>query len=72
MQMRFFREVMDMRTALKYNEDYADPNADVWQFLNAGIQCPNLKTRMDRTVIMSIWKPSKKKAYTAKYLVMKL
>lgn len=30
------RQVMDMTTALQYSEDYADPNADVWQFSNAG------------------------------------
>ncbi len=30
------RQVMDMTTALKYSEDYADPKADIWQFSNAG------------------------------------
>ncbi len=30
------RQVMDMTTALQYSEDYADPNADVWKFSNAG------------------------------------
>ncbi|WP_228547332.1 serine hydrolase domain-containing protein [Nonlabens antarcticus] len=34
------REVMDMTTALKYSENYADPNADVWQFSNAGNPFP--------------------------------
>ena len=37
------REVMDMTTALKYSEDYADPNADVWQFSNAGNPLPKAK-----------------------------
>lgn len=37
------REVMDMTTALKYSEDYADPNADVWQFSNAGNPLPKPK-----------------------------
>ncbi len=37
------REVMDMTTALKYSEDYADPNADVWQFSNAGNPMPKPK-----------------------------
>ena len=30
------RQVMDMTTALKYSENYADPNADIWQFSAAG------------------------------------
>lgn len=30
------REVMDMTTALKYSEDYNDPNAEVWKFSAAG------------------------------------
>ncbi|WP_419801025.1 serine hydrolase domain-containing protein [Mucilaginibacter sp.] len=30
------RQVMDMTTALKYSEDYADPKADIWQFSAAG------------------------------------
>ena len=32
-----------MTTALKYSEDYADPNADVWQFSNAGNPMPKPK-----------------------------
>lgn len=34
------RQVMDMTTALKYSEDYADPKADVWQFSSAGNPLP--------------------------------
>lgn len=30
------REVMDMTTALKYSEDYNDPNAEIWKFSAAG------------------------------------
>lgn len=30
------REVMDMTTALKYSEDYNDPDAEVWKFSTAG------------------------------------
>ena len=30
------REIMDMTTAIKYSEDYNDPNADVWKFSAAG------------------------------------
>lgn len=37
------REVMDMTTALAYREDYADPNADVWQFSYAGNPMPKPK-----------------------------
>ena len=33
------RQVMDMTTALKYSEDYADPNAEVWQYSAAGSSC---------------------------------
>ena len=34
------RQVMDMTTALHYSEDYADPNADVWDFSAAGNPLP--------------------------------
>lgn len=34
------RQVMDMTTALKYSEDYADPNADIWAFSSAGNPLP--------------------------------
>ncbi|TDE06235.1 serine hydrolase domain-containing protein [Flavobacterium hiemivividum] len=37
------RDVMDMTTALNYSEDYANPNADVWQFSNAGNPLPKPK-----------------------------
>ena len=30
------RQVMDMTTAIKYSEDYNDPNAEVWSFTAAG------------------------------------
>lgn len=34
------RQVMDMTTALKYSEDYADPNADIWQYSAAANPLP--------------------------------
>ncbi|MGV9012358.1 MAG: serine hydrolase domain-containing protein [Flavobacteriales bacterium] len=34
------RQVMDMTTALKYSEDYADPNAEIWDFSAAGNPMP--------------------------------
>lgn len=37
------REVMDMTTALAYSEDYADPNADIWDFSAAGNPLPKPK-----------------------------
>ncbi len=37
------REVMDMTTALSYSEDYADPNADIWNFSQAGNPLPKAK-----------------------------
>lgn len=37
------REVMDMTTALRYSENYADPNADIWQFSAAGNPLPKPK-----------------------------
>lgn len=37
------REVMDMTTALAYSEDYADPNADIWDFSAAGSPLPKPK-----------------------------
>lgn len=30
------REILDMTTALKYSEDYSDPNAEIWSFSSAG------------------------------------
>ena len=38
------RQVMDMTTALKYSEDYADPNADVWIYSAAGSPLPKPST----------------------------
>lgn len=37
------RQVMDMTTGLQYSEDYADPNAEVWQFSAAGNLQPKPK-----------------------------
>jgi len=34
------RQVLEMTTALRYSEDYADPNAEVWQFSAAGSTLP--------------------------------
>lgn len=34
------RQVMDMTTALKYSENYADPKADIWDFSAAGNPMP--------------------------------
>ncbi len=30
------RQILDMTTAVEYSEDYADPDAEVWEFSNAG------------------------------------
>ncbi|MDF2179892.1 serine hydrolase [Aliiglaciecola sp. CAU 1673] len=37
------RQVMDMTTALDYSEDYADPNADIWQYSRAASPLPKAK-----------------------------
>lgn len=37
------RRVLDMTTGLKYSEDYADPNAEVWAHANAGSPLPKPK-----------------------------
>ena len=37
------RQVLDMTTALKFSEDYADPKAEVWQFSAAGNPYPKPK-----------------------------
>lgn len=37
------RQVMDMTTALDYSEDYADPNADIWQYSKAANPMPKPK-----------------------------
>ncbi len=37
------REVMDMTTGLKYSENYADPNAEIWAFSAAGNPLPKPK-----------------------------
>ena len=34
------RQVLDMRTGLKYSENYADPKAEVWDHLRAGSVLP--------------------------------
>lgn len=34
------REVLDMRTGLKYSENYADPNAEIWMHVLAGDVLP--------------------------------
>jgi CubicO group peptidase (beta-lactamase class C family) len=37
------RQVLDMTTGLQYSEDYADPNADVWIYSQAGSPLPKPK-----------------------------
>lgn len=37
------RQVLDMTTGLKYSEDYADPNAEVWAYSQAGNPLPKPK-----------------------------
>ena len=37
------RQIMDMTTALNYSEDYADPNAEVWTYAEAGSPLPKPK-----------------------------
>ena len=37
------RQVMDMTTALDYSENYADPNADIWQYSAAASPLPKAK-----------------------------
>ncbi|WP_411851187.1 serine hydrolase domain-containing protein [Stenotrophomonas sp. LGBM10] len=35
------RQVLEMTTGLRYSEDYADPEADVWQYAAAGSTLPH-------------------------------
>ena len=37
------RQVMDMTTALQFSEDYADPDAEIWQYSSAGNPLPKGK-----------------------------
>lgn len=37
------RQVMDMTTALKFSEDYADPKAEIWKYAAAGSPLPKPK-----------------------------
>lgn len=37
------RQVMDMTTALKFSEDYSDPNADIWFYSKAASPLPKPK-----------------------------
>ncbi|WP_305807123.1 serine hydrolase, partial [Stenotrophomonas sp. YIM B06876] len=37
------RQVLDMTTGLQYSEDYADPNAEVWAYAQAGSPLPKPK-----------------------------
>jgi CubicO group peptidase (beta-lactamase class C family) len=34
------RQLLDMTTGIKYSEDYADPNAEIWDHLRAGSVLP--------------------------------
>ncbi|CAN0606733.1 unnamed protein product, partial [Ectocarpus sp. 12 AP-2014] len=34
------RQVMDMTTGVRFNEDYADPDADIWMYAAAGDPTP--------------------------------
>jgi CubicO group peptidase (beta-lactamase class C family) len=36
------RQLLDMRTGLKYSEDYADPGAEIWAHVRAGNVLPRL------------------------------
>jgi CubicO group peptidase (beta-lactamase class C family) len=38
------RQILDMTTALKYSEDYSNPNAEIWAFSAAGNPLPKPKT----------------------------
>ncbi|AUI87766.1 6-aminohexanoate hydrolase [Vibrio azureus] len=38
------RQVMDMTTSLKYSENYADPNADIWVYSKAASPLPKDKS----------------------------
>lgn len=40
------RQVLDMTTGLDYSEDYADPNAGIWAYLQAGNPLPKPKDYM--------------------------
>ncbi|WP_448566276.1 serine hydrolase domain-containing protein [Thalassotalea ganghwensis] len=38
------RQVMDMTTAIKYSENYSDPNAEIWQYSAAASPLPKPKS----------------------------
>ncbi len=38
------RQVMDMTTGIRYSEDYADPNADIWRYSAAASPLPKPET----------------------------
>ena len=41
------RQVLDMRTGLKYSENYADPQAEIWNHVRAGGVLPRLVDWLD-------------------------
>ena len=59
------RQVMDMRTGLKYSENYADPKAEIWMHARAGNVLPRPPGYRGRRASRSYWRRCKRKASTA-------
>lgn len=50
------RQVMYMTTGLDYNENYADPESDIWQYARAATPRPSLSPMRARGTSMSFCK----------------
>ena len=62
------RQVMDMTTALDYYEDYADPNAEVWTYADAGSPLPKPAGYTGPRSYFEFCRPSRRKARMARHL----
>ena len=59
------RQVMDMTTALDFNENYADPKADLWVYGAPETRCPSRPATPVRSATTPSSRPSARRAPTA-------
>ena len=60
------RQVMDMTAALDYNENYADPESDIWQYAAAGDPTPKPASYTGPRNFMSSCRASSRRALMAR------
>ena len=59
------RQLLDMRTGLKYSENYADPKAEIWDHVRAAACCRAHRDTRGRRRSMNSCRPSRKRASMA-------